>query len=116
LPTRNSLRDLRPDSVWRSEKVTAIFTNDDEEIDLSFLLRAGGGTERKAVSSKEEVREGRLDDLYGRPKTKKNPRLEILGYGYYFVHLVEDSKWTFMESSIFKKKKKINVHFYVHRV
>jgi len=92
--------------VWRSEKVTAIFTNDDEEIDLSFLLRAGGGTERKAVSSKEEVREGRLDGLYGRPKNKKNPRLEILGYGYYFAHLVEDSKWTFMESSIFKKKKK----------
>jgi hypothetical protein len=33
--------------VWRSEKVTAIFDNDDEEIDLSFLLRAGGGKERE---------------------------------------------------------------------
>jgi hypothetical protein len=44
------------------------------------------------VSSKEEVREERLDGLYGRPKNKKNPRLEILGYGYYFVHFVDDSK------------------------
>ena len=69
------------------------------------------------MSSKEEVREECLDGLYGRPKNKKNPRLEILGYGYYFVHFVEDSKWTFMESSIYKIiKKKTNVHFYVHRV